>query len=223
MKRASIIQCAEVLKYNDQTCCCAVCRDTHARNPAVDTMPGCAAITFALPVPSSAFTPPELHGRSLCLRFIAQACYEYFFSFPRYPNPWCVEQRPLRAPEAPSRECRARGGVLCIARGSDDLRCMFCHTADMHADFGMRLCWCLGRHGGAAVLRHQVRASPPHLLHASPVLLHSTHPVCGFCSIRSPPGTSCHSTPRPSSDSTFTRARTALTTAPTSAATATRR
>ena len=135
----------------------------------------------------------------------------------------CVEQRPLRAPEAPSRECRARGGVLCIARGSDDLRCMFCHTADMHADFGMRLCWCLGRHGGAAVLRHQVRASPPHLLHASPVLLHSTHPVCGFCSIRSPPGTSCHSTPRPSSDSTFTRARTALTTAPTSAATATRR
>ena len=142
---------------------------------------------------------------------------------PGYRNPWCVEQRPLRAPEAPSRECRARGGVLCIARGSDDLRCMFCHTADMHADFGMRLCWCLGRHGGAAVLRHQVRASPPHLLHASPVLLHSTHPVCGFCSIRSPPGTSCHSTPRPSSDSTFTRARTALTTAPTSAATATRR
>ena len=135
----------------------------------------------------------------------------------------CVEQRPLRAPEAPSRECRARGGVLCIARGSDDLRCMFCHTADMHADFGMRLCWCLGRHGGAAVLRHQVRASPPHLLHASPVLLHSTHPVCVFCSIRSPPGTSRHSTPRPSSDSTFTRAHMALTTAPTSAATATRR
>ena len=215
MKRASIIQCAEVLKYNDQTCCCAVCRDTHARNPAVDTMPGCAEITFALPVPSSAFTPPEVCAPGLLHR---PAIF-----VPANPNPWCVEQRPSRAPEAPSRECRARGGVLCIARGSDDLHCMFCHTADMHADFGMRLCWCLGRHGGAAVLRHQVRASPPHLLHASPVLLHSTHPVCVFCSIRSPPGTSRHSTPRPSSDSTFTRAHMALTTASTSAATATRR
>ena len=156
MKRASIIQCAEVLKYNDQTCCCAVCRDTHARNPAVDTMPGCAAITFALPVPSSAFTPPELHGRSLCLRFIAQACYEYFFSFPpRYPNPsssihgvWsnalCGRQRP------PAES--AGLVVVCCASLADQMICVVCSATPRICTLTL-VCACAGALAGMAALQ----------------------------------------------------------------------
>ena len=127
MKRASIIQCAEVLKYNDPTCCCAVCRDTHARNPAVDTMSGCAEITFALPVLNKALSfslslPVPSSGPRL-QKFVPPVYFKgLLFLLPR-PNPWCVEQRPLRAPEAPSGDCRARGGVLYIARGSNDLHC----------------------------------------------------------------------------------------------------
>ena len=142
MKRASIIQCAEVLKYNDQTCCCAVCRDTHARNPAVDTMPGCAEITFALPVPSSAFTPPEVCASGLLHRpaiFVPANPIHGVWS-----NALCGRQRP------PAES--AGLVVVCCASLADQMICIVCSATPRICTLTL-VCACAGALAGMAALQ----------------------------------------------------------------------
>lgn len=146
MKRASIIQCAEVLKDNDawtETCCCAVFRDTHARDPAVDTMSGCAEITFALPVPSSASTPPE---GSLCLRFISKA--NYFRSRDQIHGVW---SNALCGRQSPPAESAGLVVVCCISL-ADQMICIVCSATPRICTLTL-VCACAGALAGMAALQ----------------------------------------------------------------------